>query len=204
MSDTPDPRAPDDFDRLLEAARGGDRVATEALLRRSLPALEDFLAGRDGLDPVDSSADLMQSTCREVLADLHGFDDRGAGEPAFRGWLFATARRKLIDRYRYHRRLKRGGGETVRRAGGAELEEMLRHSRSPSRDALAEEQRQLLLTAMNTLPTHYAEVLRLAYFEGLSRDEIRARTRRSSVDAVQALLARATARLAVTMKRMMD
>jgi DNA-directed RNA polymerase specialized sigma24 family protein len=92
---------------LVERARAGDRRALEDLVVLHLPALRAFVrvqAGRELRDK-ESCSDLVQSACREVLADLSGFEYRE--EAGFRRWLFRAAERKILDRARFHGREKR-------------------------------------------------------------------------------------------------
>ena len=82
---------------LIERARAGSREALEALVVAHLPALRAFVrvqANRE-LRELESCSDLVQSACREVLADLSSFEYRG--EATFRCWLYRCAERD-IDR----------------------------------------------------------------------------------------------------------
>ena len=78
----------------IERATQGDVVAVDALLGLHLPELQEYVRRRMG-DVLDqeSSSDLVQSTCREVLQHLDRF--QFDGEEGFRRWLWATALRKI-------------------------------------------------------------------------------------------------------------
>ena len=194
------------FRNKLQRARAGDRDALEMLLAPHLPRLHTYLQRRTGarFRARESAEDLLQSTCREVLQDLQAFDDHGEGEDAFARWLYATAARKIVDRQRFHGRQRRDAGRELGALAHGEaqawdLEQMLRTSATPSRDAQCEQRRHQLLAALGSLPAHYQLALRLAYFEGLSRAEMAERLHKPSTDAVQALLSRALARLALAL-----
>lgn len=163
----PAPRA------LIERARAGDRGALEALVVAHLPALRAFVrvkAGRD-LREQESCSDLVQSACREVLADLPGFEYRD--EAAFRHWLYRAAERKVLDRARFHHRARRD----VRRqeslpASEAGLLGCYASFCTPSQQAIAHEEMARIESAMDQLPASYREVLRLRHVVGLSNEEI--------------------------------
>ncbi|HKD99945.1 MAG TPA: sigma factor, partial [Planctomycetota bacterium] len=79
----------------------------DAMLARHLSTLHAFVRLRAGpaLLRHESSADLAQSVCRELLRRRDRF--RYGGEPEFRRWLFTTAARKIAKRRAYHRAEKR-------------------------------------------------------------------------------------------------
>ncbi|MCA8974772.1 MAG: sigma-70 family RNA polymerase sigma factor, partial [Planctomycetes bacterium] len=88
------------------------RAAYDELFARHLPALVAFLRHKVGgeLAARESVHDLAQSVCREVIADLDRFELRA--DEQFRAYLFLQATRKVIDRYRYHRKGKRDMART--------------------------------------------------------------------------------------------
>ena len=116
----------------------------DALLERHLPGLFAFMRLRAGefLRRRESVSDLVQSVCREVLADPGDFSYRGEGQ--FRRWLYTTALRKIIDKGRYYRAEKRDPRREVR-AGSrvaddsydAAASRMFGTLLTPSRDAMA-------------------------------------------------------------------
>lgn len=91
-----EPRAPLDehrFPALLEAARSGERAATEALFHDVHPRLLRFLRSAEPRAADDLAGEVWLAVARGLAA----FD----GGPAdFRAWVFAIARRRLAD----HRR----------------------------------------------------------------------------------------------------
>ena len=93
--------------RLVDSASHGDASAVDQLLMQHLPQLQAFVRLRMGpqLRAKEGSADLVQSTCREVLEHIDRFQYRG--EENFRRWLFTTALRKVLKRAAYYRAGKR-------------------------------------------------------------------------------------------------
>ena len=70
-----------------------DRRQIEEWLERWLPELEGFVRLRVGrsLSPRESCADVVQSTCREILEHAPRFHT--GGEEGFKRWLFHSAER---------------------------------------------------------------------------------------------------------------
>ena len=91
--------------RLMAAAQDGDRASYAALLRELVPALRGFARRR-----LPSDAD-AEDAVQDTLLALHKV--RATYDPArpFGPWLFAIARRRVIDRYAALRRI---GGREVR------------------------------------------------------------------------------------------
>jgi len=183
-------------DDLVELAKRGDSRAIDALLAPYLPRLHKFL--RRQLHPAlaqrESAADLLQSTCREVLADLPRFDSHGEGEAAFRRWLFTCTVRKLRDRQRFHRRQKRDIGQEELRLGDTGVD-VARSTVTPSGHVMAAENRARVLAALDKLPDAWRDVVRMIHLEGMSVAEVAARFGKTTT-AVHSLMARALARLA--------
>ena len=92
---------------LVDQASVGDPQAIDSLVDRYLPRLHAFirLECPPQLRRLEQTADLAQSACREVLADLAGHE--WVSEPRFRHWLFVCARSKLRDKLRYWHSEKR-------------------------------------------------------------------------------------------------
>ncbi len=187
---------------LAERAARGDAQAVEQLMTLHLPALRAYVRAHMGpaLRAKESSSDLVQSICRELLTHMDRFQH--PGEQAFKHWLFTTARRKIANRARDLERMKRDVGRE--HAGGFQetalvgLGDVYARLSSPSKQVLRQEEIERLEEAIDGLTEEQREVLTLAYMAGLSRAEIGARTGRTE-EAVRALLHRATARLAILM-----
>lgn len=80
------------------------------------------------------------------------------------GWLIAMARSRAIDRLRSESSRQRAA-----EAAGADPPE---EPADPSDDAARHERSERMGAALAQLDTHHREVLRLAYFAGLSQTEI--------------------------------
>jgi len=191
---------------LVQAAATGDASAVERLLERHLPGLRAYVRLRTGavLRHHESSSDLVQSVCRDVLENMDRF--RYPGEAAFRAWLYATALRKIADRAEYWKAAKRDPGREVpldpRRASSAptagddaRLLDVYRASFSPSQAAMGREALVRIEAAFEKLPDDYREVIVLSRVVGLSRAEIAERMGRTEA-SVRNLVSRALAELA--------
>jgi RNA polymerase sigma-70 factor (ECF subfamily) len=185
----------------VERASGGDVLAVEELFARHLPGLQAYVRAQAGglLEGKESSSDLVQSACREVLSHLERF--RYDGEEGFKRWLYATALRKIRDRYRYHTAQKRDAGREARPAdppASVAVEHLLvrlRSASSPSGPLAAREEFARVERVLEELPASYRDVIRLAYLDELPRREIAERMGLSEANA-RMLLSRALARLA--------
>lgn len=189
---------PKDTRVLTERAAAGDEEAVALLVERYLPGVRAFVRAQaaDWLRARESSSDLVQSVCREVLTDMGRF--RYAGENAFKHWLFTTAQRKIADRAAYWRREKRDVGREEPPADGerrwSQLAQAYRELSSPSAQAVRAEDVARIEAALDALTDEHREVVVLAHLMGLSRAEIAERTGRSE-GAVRALLFRALGKL---------
>jgi len=191
----------DDTQHLLESASRGDALAIDELIARYLPGLRAFIRLRAGalLRGKESSSDLAQSACREVLEHLDSF--RYQSELGFKQWLFATALRKIQDRRDFYLAAKRDAGREERAGGGpsddgdARLLECYRSFSSPSHHAIAREELARIECAFEELPEDYREVIVLARVVGLPHADIAAQMGRNE-GAVRVLLSRALASLA--------
>lgn len=167
-----------------------DRAAKEDLLLRWLPSLREFVRGR--MSPLlrerEDSEDLVQSSCREVLAGLDLCEYRG--EEAFRGFLFMAVLRKVQKRerdLRARRRDPRRAKPLDALSGDGEL--AAAHA-TPSQQAVAQEGVEQLRQAIAALPEEYRQVLSLARLAQLPRAEIARRMGRTEA-SVRGLLTRA-------------
>ena len=189
---------PEEVQHLVEAAARGDSRAVEELLERYLSGLRAFVRLRAGplVRARESSSDLVQSTCREVLEHADRF--RFPNEGAFKSWLFTTALRKIQNRHEFYRAQKRdvmreAGQDADPDAGG-----ILSHYASfstPSRHAILKEEMERVERAFEELTDEQREVVTLAHLVGLSRAEI-AEQMGKSEGAVRVLLHRSLAKLA--------
>lgn len=167
------------------------------LLKRYAPRLERFAARRLPAELLrrESPCDIVQAVCVEVLRDFDTFDDHGAGEVAFRQWVFRSLIRKLYDVRKFHRRARR---DVAREA--APPTDLPQGSATPSRKVVARETGALVREALATLPAQYLEIIRLVQIEGLSAAEAGHRLGISTV-AARSLMARALRQLAIAFRR---
>ncbi len=186
---------------LLQRASRGDPVAIGELLEQHLPRLEVFLRLRMGpeLRAFESSADLVQSVCREILENLERYQYRGEAE--FRRWLYTTALRKVSNRARYLRAERRDVARAAPQPRDAGLsrsaDPLARLADSigtPSRHAMLQEEMERLERAFARLPEHYREVITLSRIVGLPHREI-AQELGKTEEATRILLFRALAAL---------
>jgi RNA polymerase sigma-70 factor (ECF subfamily) len=185
---------------LVARAAGGDRAAIESLLEIHLPGLRAFIRLRAGqaLRQKESTSDLAQSVCREILEHLERF--KHGDKAAFKHWLYSTALRKIKDRARYYLALKRDARREVSLPAGdaagddSRLLECYSTVSSPSGKAIAREEMALLEAAFDRLPNDYKQVILLSRIVGLSHEEI-ARELGCTEVAIRKLLSRALARL---------
>lgn len=198
-------------DELIERASRGDAGAIDALLVRHLPALHAFvrLRARGAFGGRESSSDVVQSVCREVL--LRADEYRHRDEAGFKNWLFTAAANKVVDRHRFHHRGVRDRGREVPLSGGpqdgsdvgpgvAELAAPYASLGTPSQLLMQREDLLRLEAAFAELPEAQQEVIALSRIAGLTYAEIAAQTDRTEV-AVRGLVARGLVKLAALVDR---
>lgn len=191
---------PPDLKQLTEAAARGDRGAVDRLLELYLPELEAFVSRRAGrpLRAQESSADIVQSVCREVLQHASRF--RHPSEVAFKQWLYTTALRKISSRLDFYRAQKRDQGRVQVCVPGSvdeaasQVFEFYQSFSSPSRNLMLQEEVERIETAFEQLTEEQREVVTMAHVLGLSRAEIAQRIGKSEGN-VRVLLHRALARV---------
>ena len=189
----------DDTARLCEAAARGDRDAVAELVQRYLPGLRAFVRLRAG--PVirarESSSDIVQSVCREVIEHIDRFQH--PNDAAFKHWLYTTALRKIANRAEHWQAEKRDGAREADLGsrgvdGEVELAACYRTFSTPSGKAELKDEIERVERAFENLSEEHREVITLAHLTGLSRAEIAERTGRNE-EAVRASLYRGMARL---------
>ncbi len=189
----------EDSSHLAKQPAQSDGTDVERLLEQHLPAVRAFVRAHMGqkLRARESSSDLVQSVCRELLTHQDRFQH--PGENGFEAWLFTTARRKIANRARDFDRQKRDVGREVgnlSESAVADLGAAYARMSSPSGKLLRAEEVARLEAAIDQLPAEHREVVTLAHLAGLSRAEIGVQMGKTE-EAVRALLARAKARLAM-------
>ena len=203
------PRPPskmsNEFLLMLEAARGGDRVAAGRLLEQYstyLTLLARVQIGRRLQGKVDAG-DLVQETFLEAHRQITQF--RGTSEGELLAWL----RRILVGRIALLLRRylgTKGRDVTLERELGVQLDQssqamdrgFVATLSTPSQHAARREQAVLLAEALERLSEDYREVIVLRHIEALSFPEVAGRMGRSE-DSVQKLWVRALAELRRTL-----
>jgi RNA polymerase sigma factor (sigma-70 family) len=164
----------------------------EEMLEKHLPALRAWIRHRSDrlVASKESSSDLAQSVCREVIEHIGRFEHKS--EEGFKQWLYRTAERKIIDRYRYYTAGKREASREQADNGDGPVDPVHLLFPTPSQDAIAREELAAAERAFSRLPEHYREVILLSRVKGLSHAEIAQRLGRSE-GAVRNLLYRGLA-----------
>lgn len=147
---------------------------------------------RPGLAAREAPSDIVQSVCREVLADLQSAPESADATPALRWRLLRRALRKIVQKHRYHTADRRDSRRTL---GGGALDGQLDPETGPLGRVVANERAQALAAAMQRLPEDYRRIIAWVHFEGLPHAETGRRLGRSE-DASKMLLSRAMAKLA--------
>lgn len=195
-----------DSAELVTQASRGDVAAVDTLLLHHLPGLHAFVRLR--MAPLvrakESSSDIVQSVCRELLEGLAGFEWRG--EPAFKAWLYTAALRKLTERQRHWLRDKRDAAREVALADGdasrheLALQQAYRTFCTPSRVVAVREELAALEDAFAELPEHYREILTLARLTGASHRDIGEQLGMTE-NAVQQVVKRALVKLSGALRQ---
>ena len=187
----------DEGQELVERMAAGDRDALEVLLQRHLPALRGFVRLRTGraIRARESSSDLVQSVCREVLVHMDRFQYRS--ETGFRQWLYKTALRKIQNRAEYHQALRRDPAKEVdlTTESSGEVLDCYRSFCTPSAALMTREAIERIERAFDQLSDEYRQAIVLAKVVGLDRAEMATELGRTP-GAVRTLLSRALSRLA--------
>ena len=164
----------------LEGARRGDDASFALLYRDIQPALLRYLR----VMSTELAEDCASETWLEAARSLDSFQ---GPEPAFRGWLFAIARRKLIDRVRYEARRPSSAWDDVDDAGPVQ--------RDVAEEVVELDDTERALALVRTLPTDQAEAGLLRVVAGLDYPAV-AEVMDRSTGAVRVLVHRGLKRLA--------
>lgn len=178
----------------MDQRRDSDPAGIEELLVEHLPKLRAFIRLRVGaeLRALESASDVVQSACREILANPDAF--RFRGEARFRAWLFTTALRKVANKAEYHAAAKRDMRRKQPMTRWSEVSAAYADVVTPSRNLAAREELARVEAAIDRLSEDHREVITLARICGLPHREIAVVMGRSE-NACRVLLHRATAQL---------
>ena len=175
-----------DLDLLLDRARSGDETAFAGLYRDLQPRLLRYLQ----VQAPEHAEDVAADTWLDVARAIGGFD---GGSTAFRSWLFAIARHRLVDAVR---RASRRPLHLV--ADGSVLDALGEPWPDPADDVQAYEATQRAVAMVRTLPPDQAEVVMLRVVAGLEPAEV-ALLVGKPVGSVRVLAHRGLRRLARTL-----
>lgn len=183
------------------------RSARAGGLEEHLASLRAFVRLRLGraLRAKEESQDVVQSVCREVLAEVERARDgrKNSQDQRFREKLFRAAEFKIRDRWRFWNRDRRAVARerSIDDAASADQAALLAGMQTlltPSRHAASREELARLERAFAELSSEAREIVLLARVHGLSHAQIAARVGKSEV-ATRAMLSRALARLALVL-----
>ena len=147
---------------LLARIVAGDREAFGAFYDLHAPVLFGFCVRilKDARD----AEDVLQETFVQAWREARRFD---AARASVRSWLFTIARSRALDRWRSRRSFEK-------RVSAADVSDL--EGAAPAPDpAEAAHLRDFVARALARLNENEQAVLRLAYFEGLTQEEIAAR-----------------------------
>jgi RNA polymerase sigma factor (sigma-70 family) len=193
------PQGRDPSREWVQRASRGDAIAIDALLERHLPGLEAYVRkhASEALLERESASDVVQSVCRELLEGLGRFEYQG--EAAFRGWLYRAALHKIVDRHRRHTAEKRGaervqGEVDASTLSAGEFAALGASLRSPSGEAILNEEIGRLERCFASLPESDRKLIRLVFVDGLTHAQVAERLGLSEVNS-RKILSRALAKL---------
>ncbi len=167
------------FAAALEGARQADEAAFALLYRDAHPPLLRYLRGM--------SADLAEDSASETWLEVaRSLDSFSGPEPAFRAWLFAIARRKLIDRIRYETRRPSASWDDLDLIGPV--------ARDVAEDVVDADSTTQALALVRTLPRDQAEAVLLRVVADLDYADV-AEIMGRSAGAVRVLVHRGLRRL---------
>jgi RNA polymerase sigma-70 factor (ECF subfamily) len=198
--------------QLVLQSQGGDREAFSRLFDRYYPRIR-LLVKLHMLDKLRAQVeadDIIQEIYLEVFRNFHKFEYRDPN--SFYKWLVTVIGWKIRDFDKYFfKTSKRQPGETLSlsdrigdEANGSmrDLAETIRgRSFTPSQIAVQREGYRMLEAALEKLPPHYREVIRLRHLEQRSARET-AELLALKVNAVNVLFHRAQQRLHEVLREM--
>jgi RNA polymerase sigma-70 factor, ECF subfamily len=170
-----------------------------SLLQRHLSELRAFVRLNAGPLALarESSSDIVQSVCRELVEEGSRFEFRGHTE--FRSWLYTVARRKIRDRRRNNSRLRRTPEREQCLTGDSAIDRDIlwkahRSNNTPSFDLANREEVERIESCFAQLDAGERRLITLVRIEGRSLD-CAGRELEISSDAARMRLNRALARL---------
>jgi RNA polymerase sigma-70 factor (ECF subfamily) len=156
------PEALDPVDLVARIAEAADRSAFAELFRRFAPRLKAYLL-RLGADE-GGAEEVVQEAMLTVWRRAATFDARQASVAT---WIFTIARNKRIDRFRRERRPEFDPNDPMLVPAA---------DPAPAEGLSQRQEKRRLAEALAALPAEQAELLRLAFFDGLSHADIAQRS----------------------------
>jgi len=202
------PTPPEDLDditdetrELVDRAQSGDPSALNELFTRYHQTMVDMARRRLGgrLRAKEDPIDLAQTTFREATRDFDNYTYRGEG--SLLRWLIQILQNKIRDRAEFYSAGKRDVSKerSMEVPTGPQGETTL--FEPPAEDLTVtshvqlEEDKVLLLNALDQLSDDHRSAITLVFFKGLSLRQAGEQMEGRSEDAVRMLLRRAEARL---------
>jgi len=192
---------PSSFDKLLDNARRGDRVAMGRLLMLHDRRLRQRISRKIGADlqGVLSADDVLQEAYTEAHRHIGRFNSQGP--QAFYNWLARIADHRFLDAVKALRAAKRSPRRSARRVAVDRSSSFLglaqlidEKNRTPSKVIAGQEAVQAMQVALASLPEPCRRAVWMRHIEGKSVKEIAAVMGRS-VRAVHQLCYRGMLRL---------
>ena len=155
-------------EELIVAYRNGDASCFRTLLERYRLDLWHFLVRLTGSRA--AADDVFQEAFLQVHLSADSFD----AERRFKPWLFTIAANKGRDFLRrQHRRAATSLSTPLSRDGDGTLGDLMASDTPlPSAPMVNEQDRSAVTRVVDALPTHYREILVLAYFQKMSYEQI--------------------------------
>ena len=183
---------------LVTRTSSGDPQALRELLVEFVPELHAFCRLNMGehLMARDTTEDVVQSSCREVLAAIDGGSFEFLGLEHFRRWLFLHVLRKIQGRGRYWAAEKRK--REVLSLDAAASFAAYSSMASPSEAAVRREEVERIEKAFHLLSEEQRQVLTMAKFLHMTSEEIGKQLGRPP-GTIRVMLHRGVARLAIAL-----
>jgi RNA polymerase sigma-70 factor (ECF subfamily) len=186
---------------LLQRAQGGDKAALDMLLmvsRKYLSRLARSQISQQLQGKADSS-DIVQEALLEVHRHFGQF--RGATEAEYGAWLrsilaglVANHVRRFLGTKQRDARLEQAIAVEINNSSCVFNRQLAAAIGTPSEEAVRHESSMQLVTALESLPEHYGEVIVLRHVEGLPFSQVAERMGRT-IDSVEKLWVRALRQL---------
>jgi RNA polymerase sigma-70 factor (ECF subfamily) len=161
--------SPSDEALLLGYCKTGDRDLFAELVRRYERELFSYL--RRYLGDAEMAEDAFQAAFLQVHLKCATFESGRA----FRPWLYTIATNQAIDAQRRSRRHRMvsldRAGQTEGEDAGKLLDLLVSSEASPTAQLTADERKEWIERAINSLPQPLQDVIRLVYFQNLKYRE---------------------------------